>query len=851
MTFNFNLLSSIFSRSLHKKCDRTLPNCLRCLQTNHLCFYPDKKRKKSESLDSLDSQHKSPTGTQPHQEPKKKKKSNEQQHHNSNNQMNNNPMINQLFGQLGGHVNNQMNNQANNQMNNQQSQMNITADNFSQNLQQLAQNMGLGLGHDMNEANPMNPLSLGLLSSKISSLNTSTQLQLLNMAANALSGNTNSLNNLISNIPAGILSAFTGGARQTPNVESVTPLVAVQNSAGHFQHSVKPITAFVLDIYFHTYSFGFPLIPKERMSALLDLVLLKQQQQLSSTVEMQQHCSIQIKTFYERVAKQFWSSAVDMEKDLAVFFAVLAATLQCSGNFVYQQYKNCANHLDLISSAGAAINLHQIGSQYESPLENTMGGSSINGTDSPHDDLFIQDLKNKWFNNSKNIIGKYFDDLDSMSIPIALTFLVYYLVGEGELQRARMYTNMVENLCQKVWSSMNCFGIGSRGFVNGSKPVVSTLSKISGSGGASSIMYGLPALLVHRYLRPIEIFLAEFEEPTNSLKRKLQNIGNKIRIDLTFIEDWENIKDHELEELERLIKFLNKYIDLLFSTMMNKESMLYITSHLTFHDVVMDVYKRAQTKNVDSLLRFAAEVIEITKIPLFTFLPTAFINTIMKAVQVRLAYGKPSENPNINLRDDMAALKLLSAKYPVITKLYGDTIREVETVLYLQSFSHSSIMRHILPEQPYIQTTTNNNSNSSEFDFEDNNFDILNFLNGEPSHGMSGVSGMNFDDELIGEIFGFSNLDNESTTSNTSCESIFIDGEKLEIPSCVKSGSFLPILIKNLSKQKEVLLQNDPNKSEIIKMLRTQLIDELTQHVGTDENTKLLIQLFTKSYVHK
>ncbi|KAG2387078.1 hypothetical protein C9374_002113 [Naegleria lovaniensis] len=558
-----------------------------------------------------------------------------------------------------------------------------------------------------------------------------------------------------------------------------------------------------------------------------------------------------------------------MEKDLAVFFAVLAATLQCSGNFVYQQYRNCANNLDLIHSAGASIHLHQTNQQpFESPLESSMGSGS-SSMDSNHDDLFIQDLKNKWFNNSKAIIGKYFDDMDGMSIPIALTFLVYYLVGEGDLQRARMYTSMIESLCQKVWGTMHCFGIGSRGFVNGAKPVVSQLSKMSSimsgsSSFVSNIMYGLPALLVHRYLRPIEIFLAEFEEPTNSLVRKLQHIGNKIRIDLTFIQDWEHIQDDEMEELDRLTKFLSKYIDLLFSTMMNKDSILYITSYLNFLDVVLDVYERAVTKKTETMLKFAADVIEITKLPLFVFLPTPFISTIIKAVRVRLKYGKPAESfhSSMNLREDLSALKTLTSKYPIVNKLYGDLIREVETVLYLQSFSQATLVQPLISNNNVktttstdassnnngtTTTTTNQSNAANDFDFEDDSgFDIMSFLNEAPLPS----STFNFDDELFGELFSMSNLDNISTTSNDSCESIFIDGEKLEIPACVKPGSFLPILIKNLSKQKDVLQQGHDRHSEPIKKLRSELIEELTQHVGTDENTKLLIQLFTKQYLH-
>ncbi|KAF0984446.1 hypothetical protein FDP41_000345 [Naegleria fowleri] len=844
----FAPMSCQHCRSLHKRCDRSLPNCSRCVQTNHICLYPELTNKK-------------------------KKKTT----HNNQNNNNTNPVEKASSTSFSHEKTNPL---SSSQMSSPPTIAGVTISSSSPQMSspQPAMQSSFSPGSTTNFSSTNNilenaissPLSLSAISSKLASLDSTTQLKLFDMAANALSRNPGQLNSLIANIPPGLISAFTGKFQSTNSAE-VTPIVSIPTPTGQVQHAVKPITAFVLDIYFHTYSFGFPLIPKERMTALLDLVLLKQQQQLAPTAELQQSFGIQIKNFYDRVAKQHWSSATDMEKDLAVFFAVLAATLQCSGNFVYQQYRNCANNLDLIHSAGASINLHQTSQQFESPLEASMG-SGASSMDSIHDDLFIQDLKNKWFNNSKTIIGKYFDDMDGMSIPIALTFLVYYLVGEGDLQRARMYTSMVESLCQKVWGTMHCFGIGSRGFVNGAKPVVSQLSKISGTNSfVSNIMYGLPALLVHRYLRPIEMFLAEFEEPTNSLVRKLQHIGNKIRIDLTFIQDWEHIQDDEMEELDRLIKFLSKYIDLLFSTMMNKDSILYITSYLNFLDVVLDVYERAVTKRTESMLKFAADIIEITKLPLFVFLPTPFISTIIKGVRVRLKYGKPTESfhSSINLREDMSALKTLTSKYPIVNKLYGEVIREVETFLYLQSFSHATLVQPInisnnntFSTNTTTTTSSNNNNNgngssnhhasatlsTNDFDFEDDSgFDIMNFLNNEAP--LSSTT-FNFDDELFGELFSMPNLDNISTTSNDSCESIFIDGEKLEIPSCVKPGSFLPILIKNLSKQKDILQQGHDRNSEPIKKLRSELIEELTQHAGTDENTKLLIQLFTKQYLH-
>ena len=785
----FSPIACQHCRSLHKKCDRKLPNCQRCVQTNHLCFYPERRRKRNENEGDTTPTYDTPPTHQPtisNQAPPKKLKKEKSLGDLSSSF---------AFGNMG-------------------------------NLGQLAASLNLNG-------------SLNDFTSKFSSLDSDTQMQLLNMAS-ALPNSGTPFHSILGNLPTGLISAFTAAINPVSNSE-ITPIVTLPASSGQYQQTVKPITAFVLDIYFHTYSFGFPLVPKERMTALLDLVLLKQQQQQATSAEIHQHYGFQIKQFYERVAKQHWTSSNDMEKDLAVFFAILAATLQSAGGFVYQQYKNCANSSDLITSAGASVSVQS----FESSFMDTSNNSQHNS----EDDLFIQNLKHKWFTNSKNIVGKYFDDMEGMSIPIALTFLIYFLIGEGDLQRARMYTSMVESLCQKIWASMNCFGIGSRGFVNGAKPVVSGLVKhIGGNSIVSNIMFGLPALLVHRYLRPVELFLAEFEEPTNSLQRKLQNIGNKIRIDLTFIKNWEEIQDHELIELEKLIKFLHKYIDLLFSTMINKESMLYITSSLTFFDVVIDTLERAVTKNVDEILKFSAEVIEITKMPLFTFLPTVFINTVLKAIKMRLRYGKPTEGINsVNLKDDMAALKILSSKYPAVSKLWGDVSKEVESVMYFQSFAPSFLNSGIGDLQGAI-----NNVTPFDFDENSNSFDIMALLNDNTTSQF----GLGFDDELFNEIFNMSVQQDGNILEDTdSCESIFIDGEKLEIPSCVKPGSFLPILTRNLTKQKELMQQAASNHMETnpedMRRLRNELIEELTQHIGSDENSKLLIQLFTKQYLNK
>ena len=53
------------------------------------------------------------------------------------------------------------------------------------------------------------------------------------------------------------------------------------------------------------------------------------------------------------------------------------------------------------------------------------------------------DIAPHFYTTGKQIIGKYFDDIDSANITVAMKFMADYLLGEGEKKKAIVMINSV------------------------------------------------------------------------------------------------------------------------------------------------------------------------------------------------------------------------------------------------------------------------------------------------------------------------------------------------------------------------------------------------------------------------
>ncbi|KAG2387077.1 hypothetical protein C9374_002112 [Naegleria lovaniensis] len=174
----FAPMSCQHCRSLHKKCDRSLPNCSRCIQTNHICLYPE--------MNSNNNNKKKKTN---HHAEKASSSSSSQEKPNSLQKSPPPPLVVSSSSSQLGSPQQQPTFQT----------VSPSSTNFStNNLLEAA------------SASIQSPLSLSAISSKLATLDSTTQLKLFDMAANALSRNPGQLNSLIANVPPGLITAFTG-----------------------------------------------------------------------------------------------------------------------------------------------------------------------------------------------------------------------------------------------------------------------------------------------------------------------------------------------------------------------------------------------------------------------------------------------------------------------------------------------------------------------------------------------------------------------------------------------------------------------------------------------------------------
>ncbi|EFC37985.1 predicted protein [Naegleria gruberi] len=291
-----------------------------------------------------------------------------------------------------------------------------------------------------------------------------------------------------------------------------------------------------------------------------------------------------------------------------------------------------------------------------------------------------KDISSQLFLKGKQIVGKFFDEVDTLNIPIAMKFMAEYLLGSGEKKKARVLTSTIRtNIAPYLKGS---------GLIN-----PNNMDKDFGWIDKEPRLF--PSVLLESQLKYLEFFLTEEESPQTFIFEELEILGhNKMKLDLSKVgPTCKNLNEENKQKLLAIIKTYECFTDLVFNTLAKKDALVYLIAQLTNKQVHLEILLNCspQIMDIGEMLKISYQIIELTKNNFFTYIPIFSTKAIVLACSVRLKYNNQGLNPHgfIDFRDDLRALRVLANRFTLIQKEHAQLIKTIESVLYTQSLTQS------------------------------------------------------------------------------------------------------------------------------------------------------------------
>jgi len=438
-----------------------------------------------------------------------------------------------------------------------------------------------------------------------------------------------------------------------------------------------------------------------------------------------------------------------------------------------------------------------------------------------------KDISNQLFQKGRQIIGKFFDDVDSISVPIAMEFMAEYLLGSGEKKKARVMSSTIRS---NIESYLNGSTINSSGKTGSLAPGQVTNEMTLDSSWIDKDPRILRAVLVETHLQFIDLFLSEEEKPNTFIYEELEVLGhNKLKIDRSKVdESCRNMSEETFQKLLAIIKTYESYTDLVFNTMAKKDSLVQIVANLTNKQVHLEILSNCnpQILDVGEMLRVAHQIIELTKSPHFVYVPIFTVKAVILACSVRLKYNNQGLNAcSIDFKDDLRALRVLSNRYSIIQKEYGQLIKTIESVLYTQSITQS---HREVPFQFSIEDVNPFNSliGSVSTSPEAAIIDLLN----------NGYQGSSYDDFFSGKLDNTESPNSSDIFANQILDSFYENNiyetrYRSIMEDVMKGSERFSAAIQNMIKQQQV--QQNPDafqRVEGLKKLRLELAQQMIEY---------------------
>ncbi|KAG2379028.1 hypothetical protein C9374_007666 [Naegleria lovaniensis] len=308
--------------------------------------------------------------------------------------------------------------------------------------------------------------------------------------------------------------------------------------------------------------------------------------------------------------------------------------------------------------------------------------------------LGCRELASFHFSNGKQLIGKYFDDVDSISIILGMRFMAEYLLGVGEKRKARSLLNTVkvkvnpfiQQLQQTVKESHQ------------DQTRTDYIEKLMMSGQANWLI----VYLLESEIRFFDFFYCEIENPESFI---LDELGIFTKNQMTIskqnlgISSCKSLNREAAEKLLSIIEAFNCIVRLAMDNFGKKDVLSVLLTEFVMSQLRLDILTNCdqETQDLQEILRVSRHVIQLTEHRHFPFIPASVTKAVITACTIRATYYSYL-TPEDNLRNDLRALKILSARYPLIQNEYSHLIKSIESLTYLQHNSEDMmLLANLLP----------------------------------------------------------------------------------------------------------------------------------------------------------
>ncbi|EFC44151.1 predicted protein [Naegleria gruberi] len=329
-----------------------------------------------------------------------------------------------------------------------------------------------------------------------------------------------------------------------------------------------------------------------------------------------------------------------------------------------------------------------------------------------------RETANLIYSNARQIMGKYFDDLDSQSMMVAMTFMGLYLIGEGENRKAK-------NILSSVKSAIAPYKNPADVLQSNNNPMpsfsLSSNEKQQDDDTISEWVITQPkcftSFLVDTQLRGLEAYFGEEENPKTYILDGFETLGNN-NLNLSklreMIPDCRVLNKEAIDSLLSLLPALECLAKVVL-TNFNKAPTLKLLYSLMFKQAHLDILKNAEEsiRDIPQILNVCSQVIELTRDELFSFLPIVATKPIVMASTLRVHYFSSLDSTE-NFNDDLRALKILSKNFKAIQASCAPLIKALESLIYLQQRNSASGIESL-------------------FDFGEDIFSIESLSNSSPS----------------------------------------------------------------------------------------------------------------------
>ncbi|KAG2373127.1 hypothetical protein C9374_012859 [Naegleria lovaniensis] len=310
--------------------------------------------------------------------------------------------------------------------------------------------------------------------------------------------------------------------------------------------------------------------------------------------------------------------------------------------------------------------------------------------------LGMREISDQLFMVGKQIIGKYYDEVDSIGVVVAMKFIAEYLLGNGEQTKSRaMYSTVRAKLeplmmeCRQhasTWFSSTCVENNATSYNqwHDIKPQFFT------------------AYIIESQIRLDDLYFLEDMCPDTFIFDEFTSLGNG-RISLAKIHAT-SCRDMSFELYHELMMILQTFVsfsDVIMGMRNQKHSLLYVVASMVAKQLHLEILTNCKVKNEKEILRVARETIELTKHQFFSMLPCYATKAVVLACSLRVQYF-PQLVRTDNLQDDLNALKLLSTRYRLIHNECSQLIKTIEALIIFQhqqqqhaSSSHSELVNFL------------------------------------------------------------------------------------------------------------------------------------------------------------